>query len=904
MKFLIMNIKYRITKILLISVFITLYLPLYTQDLKFEHIGNSNDLRSHSVNLIIQDKKGFLWLGTPRGLVRYDGYDFKLFNKKNQKDSLCSDHISAIFEDSSGILWIGTRKGLHFYNSKTEKINFFILKEKNKVLSIRINIIYEDEKKRLWIGTNRGIIKLNKERSSIKNFVLNNLDRKSIIDNVIGGIGEDKGQNIWIITMNGLSKFNEKNNDFINFPLLNNCIDNKKKKRATAYYINHNNEIWLGISNHGLMKFDIKKLQYKVYKDPFSGQKSLKNNMIFNINQDSRGNLWLSTINGLFIVDIKKNKWKIYKHSPGDTHSLSHNYIWTTFEDKNNNFWIGTLGGSLNKLGRNNVFFNHILQGTNAWKNINSKTVLSIYEDKLENLWIGTDNGLNYWDNKEKKFFYFKDKVNYNFFNNYLSSLYEDDKQILWIGTGGGGLKKFNMKKKTFETFVRNSNNFKSISNNTINKIFEDCNKTLWIGTNFGLNKFKYKKKEFIRYGTLKNNKILKSRHILDIFEDSNKTLWIGTYKGLYVFDRDKKVFLIHSKISLINQTIITIFEDSYSNLWFGTNSGLVKFNRKKNKTITFDTSDGLADERIRGIIEDNNKSLWIGTNYGLSKYSIKDNTFINYFKNDGILSNAFIPRAFHINEKGRIIFGGLNGITSFYPENIKKNFKPPNIIITEFKLFNKIIKPGKNSILSISIQDTKKIILNYKQDFFSFEFTALDFTNPSKNEYKYRLEGVDKDWIYCNSKRRFANYTDIEPGSYTFSVMGSNSDGVWNTKRTSIKIVIAPPLWDKWWFKLLLALLFLFLMIFLYRRRILKIEQKWREENAVNELCIKYKISSREKEILNLVLIGKSNKDIEDILFISYNTVKNHVYNIFSKIGVKSRGDLILFFTTNLKLK
>ncbi len=812
-----------------------------------------------------------------------------------------SDYISAIFEDSSDILWIGTRKGLHFYNSKTEKINFFILKGKNQIPSIRINNIYEDEKKRLWVGTNRGLFKLNKERNSIKKFILNNLDKKSILDNVIGGIGEDKEHNVWIITMNGLSKFNEKNNDFNNFPL-NNGIDKKKTKRSTSYYINHNNEIWLGVSNHGLMKFDINKSQFRVYKDPFSGQKSLKNNMIFNINQDSRSYLWLSTINGLFIVDIKNNKWKIYKHSPGDTHSISHNYIWTTFEDKNNNFWIGTLGGSLNKLGRNNIFFNHIIKGDNESENINSNTVLSIYEDKFENLWIGTDNGLNYWNNKEKKFFYFKDKTNYNFTNNYLGSIYGDDKKNLWIGTGGGGLKKFNVKKKIFETFVRDPNDFKSISNNSINKIFEDSNKTLWIGTNFGLNKFNYNDNDFMRYGTLRSNKILKSRHILDIFEDSNKTLWIGTYKGLYVFDRDKKKFLIHSKISLIDKTIITIFEDSYSNLWFGTNSGLVRFNRKKNKIIEFDTIDGLADERIRGIIEDSDKNLWIGTNYGLSKYSIKDNTFINYFKNDGILSNAFNPRAFHINKKGRIIFGGLNGITSFYPENIKKNLKPPNIIITEFKLFNKIIKPGKNSILSISIQDTKKIILNYKQNFFSFEFTTLDFTNPSKNEYKYKLEGIDKEWIYCNSKRRFANYTDIEPGSYTFLVMGSNSDGVWNTKQTSIKILIKPPLWEMWWFRLIIALIFLFIIILFYKRRIIKIEQKLRKENAVNELCIRYKISNREKEILNLVLTGKSNKDIEDILFISYNTVKNHVYNIFSKVGVKSRGDLILFFTTNLK--
>jgi len=328
----------------------------------------------------------------------------------------------------------------------------------------------------------------------------------------------------------------------------------------------------------------------------------------------------------------------------------------------------------------------------------------------------------------------------------------------------------------------------------------------------------------------------------------------------------------------------------------------LFKLDAKENKIKKYEIEDGLPDERIMSIVEDNQKNLWLGTGIGLSKFNINSDLFINYFKKDGISDNEFNPRAIFKNSHGKIYVGGMNGITAFYPNKIKINRKPPNIAITDFRLFNKIVKVGSNSILKKSIMNTKEIRLKYNQNFFSFEFRVLDFTNPKQNKYKYRLFGLDKKWVSCDSKKS-ANYTGIAPGKYTFIVKGSNSDGIWNTKDVSINIFISPPFWETWWFRLFILTMVIISLVALYKKRMLQLEIKLRNEYAVDELSNKYKLTNREKEVLYLILEGKNNKEIEDILFISYSTVKNHVYNIFTKVGVKNRSDIILFFKSTQKI-
>lgn len=321
---------------------------------------------------------------------------------------------------------------------------------------------------------------------------------------------------------------------------------------------------------------------------------------------------------------------------------------------------------------------------------------------------------------------------------------------------------------------------------------------------------------------------------------------------------------------------------------------GLNRFNRKLKKWEVFTEKNGLSNNYIYGILSENNKHLWLSTNSGLSKFNIETKKFTNYFEEDGLQGNEFNGGSYYKDKNGYLYFGGLNGFSYFKPENIKKNKNKPPIILTGFKKFNKEFK------LKAPISHTKEIVLSYKDIVFSFEFSALDYNNPLKNAYAYKLEGFNKDWIYTDANNRVATFTNIPHGTYIFRVKGSNNDGVWNEKGMGLKIVVLPPFWKTWWFKTILVLLISVLLFLLHKRRVKKTQAKLKRDITVSELCINYNISKREKEVVDLLLLGKSNKEIEDDLFISIGTVKNHIYNIFKKVDVKNRNELFLKFKSS----
>ncbi len=885
------RIKHKMAVFFIVFILQIASIQLFTQELRFEHIEDTYDLKINAVTKIIQDSTGYLWFGTRNGLFRYNGYEFKIFNKKKYKN-LESDIIPTIFEDSKRRLLIGTRKGLYYYNYQYDRFKL-IFKNKNKRITF-VNTIFEDNKNRIWIGTYSGIFILDKNDKLIKSYIHNKDDSNSILHNTIGKISRDSNDKIWILTLNGLSMHNNKN-FFINYPLPQ---DNKIKRIwATTSYLNSDDEIWVSAKNKGLMKFDIKKLKYSFYKDNFKGAENLKNNLIHDLFQDSN-TLWISSIKGLIHFDVKTKDWRIIKNDQNITTSISQNDVRYSFKDRSNNYWVCTLGGGINKISKNSLYFNNIKAG-NKKTNLNNKMVWSIYEDKSGNILYGTDDGLNFWDKMEGRFYYYKDNsANSEFNDDFFMSIFEDHNRDIWIGTSGKGLKKFDRQTNTLITFKRNVKNKKSISSNVVTKIFQDEEKNLWIGTGFGLNKYNYENNEFLK---IIKNKKLPNAHlfsVLDIIEKNPNELYIGTNRGLFEFDKKKKTLRKNIIFSSINTIVSVILKDN-GFLWLGTNSGLYRLNMKFKTLIKYNKQDGLPDDSIKSIIKTDKNTLWISTDFGLSKFNIRKESFTNYYKNNGISGNRFNVRASIKARDGKLYFGGLNGVTSFYPENIIEDTNIPNIIITEFKLFNKDVNIGVKSILKKSIQYTKKINLKYNQNFFSFEFTVLDFTNPQKNKYKYKLSGIDEDWVFSDAGRRFANYSGVAPGNYIFTVKGSNSNGIWNNKGASIEVYIETPFWSTWWFRLFIVLFIIIIIILLYKKRIKNIEHKLRSENAVNELCNNYKITNREKEILSLILSGKDNKEIEDILFISYNTVKNHVHNIFKKFGVKNRSDLILFFNT-----
>ena len=522
------------------------------------------------------------------------------------------------------------------------------------------------------------------------------------------------------------------------------------------------------------------------YKSDPNDSKSLNGNWVYSIYEDNSGIIWVGTMpGGLNKIDPMKNQFKLYKHKSNDPNSLSSDRVFSIYEDRSGILWIGTFYGGLNRLvtSDNEKFapsFFHYSHNPNDPKSINS--VFSICEDNSENIWIGAfGGGLNKLAQSEKmksnpKLIHYENIPGnpISLSNNAVRVIYKDNAGSLWIGTDGGLNKlippKDEISRATFKSYLNNPKDSTSISNNTVWSIYQDKQETIWIGTSGGLNKL--------------------------IPSDNNHP-----HTTFIHFTHDSR-----NPSSISGNQVISMFEDNSGNFWIGTEGGgLNKFDRKNGQFIHFKVKDGLPDNSVSGILGDNEGNLWLSTLNGLSKFNPKTKTFRNYTTEDGLQGNEFQWGAYFKNKNGEMFFGGTNGFNSFYPDSIKDNKHIPPVVITDFQIFNNSVPVGldtntNRSILTKSITETNEIELTYKDYIISFEFAALDFHTPEKNKYAYILEGFDKEWNYTDANKRFATYTNLDPGEYTFKVKGANNDGVWNEAETSLKIIITPPWWATWW--------------------------------------------------------------------------------------------------------
>jgi streptogramin lyase/ASC-1-like (ASCH) protein len=504
---------------------------------------------------------------------------------------------------------------------------------------------------------------------------------------------------------------------------------------------------------------------------------------------------------------------------------------------------VGTTDGGLNKFDRED-YFDHYKSDPNNPNSLSDNFVYAIYEDHLGNLWIGTNsNGVNKFDRKTDTFTHYRNIPGdpSSLSSNFIRMIYEDRAGVIWIGTTGGGLNRFNRQTETFTSYQRIRNDSKSLSSNVVRTIYEDRSGNFWVGTTgSGLDKMDRKTGTFTHYRNIPNNpNSLNDNSIVVIYEAPTEPgiLWIGTANGgLNRFDPQKETFVHYNANltdpkSLMIAYVHTICEDRDGSLWIGTHGGgLSKLIRKKGergKFIHYTEKHGLPNNTIYSILEDENDHLWISTNKGLSRFNPKTETFKNYYVSDGLQGNEFNAGAFCKSKSGEMFFGGLNGFNAFFPAQIKNNPYIPPIVITDFKILNKPVTIGDNSILKKSITWTEELVLSHKDYFFSFEFAALDFTTPEKNRYAFMMEGFDEDWIYTDSKKRFSSYTNLEPGEYIFRIKGSNNDEIWNEKGTSIKITITPPFWQTLWFKVILALVVIGLIFLWYVKRLKNVRIK-----------------------------------------------------------------------------
>ncbi len=864
-----------IRKIAIFLIFLPVLLFAQKDDMQFEHLSMKDGLSMNPVMSIVQDNQGFLWFGTQDGLNKYDGYKFSIYKSKDTdtlsisdnfitsqcidtKGRLCigtlyglnvfdtklgtfkrfvktndnfpSEEIYCLYKDKSGLVWIGTEEGIALFDPETDK--FIPIKSRfPNIPSLNqkpVHCIYQDREGTYWFGTTSGLVQYLPAENTHRNYFAGP-ESGSLSSNIILSIYQDKQGNMWIGTLDGLNKFDRSNNRFI-----------------TQYFKKSPQELVSTRKNNAVTGANI----YSIVNN-YGG------NTIRCIIEDEDGWLWIGTDMELIIFNPKTGNFVNYKKDLINPNGINDHFIRSIFIDKSENLWVGTLGNGLNKVNLKPKKFQHYQKKVNNPFSLSENYVRSICEDAKGTVWVGTlIGGLNSFDPATGIFHHFKKgsqlTANSICDDNVWSVCFDPKENCLWIGTNNG-LDNYNLGTGKFKHYRHDENNPFSISDNTIRNVFIDSKGNLWCGTENGLNLFNREKGIFNYYN--KYSSSISNNTVWKIVEDKRGKIWLATNDGLNCFDPASGVFFVYKKIpgntnSLSHNSVRTLYLDKEDFLWIGTQNGLNKLSLKTLDFTRYYEADGLPNPFIYAVIEDINDHLWISTNKGISEFD-KQKIFKNYDISDGLQDYEFNTNACFKTSSGEIYFGGPSGLNRFNPQALKVNTFMPPVLITELKVQDQAY--GHSS----SFSHLKEITLDYDQNNIYISYAALDYTNPSHNQYMCKLENFKKNWSHAGSDR-FISYTNLDPGKYTFMVKGSNSDGVWNKQITALKITILPPFWKTWWFYML-CFAAVIVGIYTYTRlrtRALMITKR-ELENMVKNRTIEVEYQKNE--------LAQKNKDITD---------------------------------------
>lgn len=833
-------------------------------NLDFDSYTTDDGLSSAYITSIIKDSDGFMWIGTQYGLNKFDGISFKhYYYNENDSSSLPGNYINSLTKDNLGNLWIATMNGACYYNKEKDnfsQITFDVEGELSK--NTYINKIFSDSRGSIWFSTFQGIFKIQSSNYSAKNktttikaqqYFLAEEDIENAFKHNITSIQEDKKGKIWFPSYSRkLFYYDYEKNEFLSIRIKH-PDENKFSNKPKALLIDSEGIFHLSINEVGVFSIDTEGNIIKL-----NNKNGPKGKLIPSIIEDKKGNIWFGDVNkeGLSIYDKERSEFTYLQSDDSNPKSLLTNKINTIYEDNTGTIWIGTIIG-LNKYSPDKNKFNRYFWQYNKNDGLSFNNILCFEESNNGDIWIGTDGGgLNKFNRVTKKFTHFKHDPNNpkSLSSNSIVSICEDSKGVLWLGTFNGGLVKRENEK--FTTYKPIKGDPYSISNLHIWNVLEDSKENLWVATlNSGLHLFDRKNNRFYTYLHEEDNpNSLANIALIQLFEDSKQNLYISSYMGVSVVNINDIDFsasppklyfknLIYSpKKNSISRNVYCINEDLDGHIWFGTiGNGIDKYDPKTGIFTNYNTQHGLPGNTITSILIDDSNSLWLATNNGLALFNPKTTEVITYKKTDGLLNTDLKGWALKAKD-GEMFFGGISGFNSFYPKDvlIGKNSNIPPLVFTGLRIFNSPVQIGEKIhgrvILEKNISITKKITLTHLENFIAISFAALDYAAPEKNQYKYKMEGFNDEWIDAGDAHE-AVYTNLDPDTYTFRVKASNNDGEWNEEGISIQIIILPPWWETPWFRILAVFFIVFVFVLFVFLRIKQLKsQKKRLEILVNE--------------------------------------------------------------------
>ncbi|MCP5053987.1 MAG: response regulator [bacterium] len=814
-------------------------------------ISIEDGLSQNTILSIFQDRNGFMWFGTQGGLNRYDGYEFQVYaHKPGLTNTLSNNFIYAILDDNEGMLWLGTGNGLDRFDPATGLFEERYSNQPGSPDSLshnNVRALFRDKRGILWVGTQGGgLNRFHPDKNTFTHYKNQPGDSRSLSHDNVNCIVEDNRGNLWIGTSGGLNRFHPDTGTFTRYLNDPTNSDSLSDNQVISIAADEAGYTWIGTWEGGLNRIEPDTGNIKTYKHDPGNPGSLSHNMVSALLVSAAGELWVGTDEGINRFDPQTQRFTRFYSHPGKPGGLSENRILSLFRDRDGDTWIGTANSGINQVNCGKKEFHLYRKEEENPNGLSSNNIHAIYQDPGDDgiLWIGTrGDGLNRFHRQTQTVTVYKHEPGnpYSLGNDQIKAIHRDRSGTLWVGTFGAGIFRFLEEKKRFAAHRKNTRVRGSLSDDYIGCIFEDRSGVLWVGTmNGGLNRYDKEARRFTVYRAEPGNpRALSSNFIRTIHQDPGGVFWIGTKGGgLNRFDETTGAFTHFrhqpgNPNSLSYDTILSIHRDKEGIYWIGTEGcGLNRFDPETGNFTLFTGREGLPDNTIYDIVEDNDGNLWLSTNRGLSKFNLSQKSFKNYDVNDGLQSNEFNSGAAFKSKSGEIFFGGVNGFNGFYPRRIKDNPVEPRILITDFKIFNRSVPVGKTTggrlLLSKPIMETDTVNLSYKHTVISFDYTALNYKYAKRNRYAYILEGFETRWNYVEG-RRFATYTNLGPGQYTFRVKGSNNDNVWNETGTSLKITVLPPVWSTWWFQTIIALVVFLLVLFFYRLRT-------RKEKALNK--------------------------------------------------------------------
>lgn len=839
----------------------------------------SEGLSQSNVTSLVRDEKGFLWIGTQDGLNRFDGYNFTSF-KHNPSDtnSLSNNFINDVIQARSGELWIATNFGLNRYDPLKDQYTLFLASDSGS----------------------------------------------TIPENQILHLFQDKNGHIWIKSVHYLTRYEPSTGRFTSYQHFNDYFNYYDGTNNFDMLVDHTGKLWVGTKD-GLNYFNRELEVFKRYHHQPSSPGSLTNNMVQAVYEDKKGRLWVGTDDGLNLLDRDQGTFRHFYVSRG-ARNRDRNSINDILVDQEGLFWVATNAG---------LFLFHPDKGTftrphhliGQYAELANANITELEQYRSRVIWVGTLQGMTKLQKNLKDFKLYRNNQQNEplFVDNLIASVYKDRESLVWVGTWDEGLFLFNRRKDKINRYTQEH---PLIPSNDIHTLFADSKSRLWIGTDNGVVWFDLENRTFHPFSdivapeTFANNRVyamdegrggtmwfatrnglhayngaslksyysrqydttsLTSNFVYDVMVDSKGSVWAATNKGLnhYLgenqgFRRFQRESLTCSNCLVSNETLC-LHEDHQGNIWIGTVGGLNKYDPDSGVMTTYTEQDGLPNNLIYAIQEDRSGNLWISSNKGLTKMDVVTGRMINYGIHDGLQDYEFNHLAACQADDGEMFFGGISGLNAFYPDSIQQSNYVPNIEITSAEVITN--KTKKNHHLLGS--DT--LMLPAGNNLVTIEFVSLDMVAPNKTQYAYKLQGAENEWVDVGN-RRYATFSNLDPGKYDLMVRATNNDQVWNNSPEKLTLIVATPMWQTRWAITGYGVLGMLIILGIIRWRtnnLRKANQRLKEREIIARQVARQKeeLSIKNKNITDSLTYAKR---IQESLLPSDNTFKSLLSDSF----------------------